>query len=390
MKASSTRALRFTHLSLENWRNFARVDVDLASRVFLAGPNASGKSNLLDVFRFLHDLASIGGGFQSAVRKRRGVTQLRCLSAQRNPEIGIRVSIGTGGGTGVPREAWEYEIRFTQDKQGRPILRKERVAKAGKVLLERPRSQDRADPERLTQTYLEQVNANQRFRALADFFQGIRYLHIVPELVREPGRSTGRRNDPYGGDFLEQIARTPEKMRAERLRRIREALSMAIPQLCELELWLDARGSPHLRGKCEHWRPARAWQTEEEFSNGTLRLLGLLWVALDGAGPLLLEEPELSLHSEVVGYLPQMLARMQSRSGRQIFVSTHAAEILRDPGLGLNELLLLSPEKKGTDVQPASAFREIPDLLKGGVSLADAAIPRTRPDKVEQLALFGE
>jgi hypothetical protein len=165
---------------------------------------------------------------------------------------------------------------------------------------------------------------------------------------------------------------------------------MAIPQLSDLELWRDARGTPHLRGKCEHWQPARGWQTEEEFSDGTLRLLGLLWVTLDGAGPLLLEEPELSLHSDVVGYLPQMLARMQSRTGRQIFVSTHSPEILRDPGVGLNELLLLSPEKMGTVVRPASAFREIPDLLQGGVSLADAAIPRTRPDKVEQLALFGE
>lgn len=34
----------------------------------------------------------------------------------------------------------------------------------------------------------------------------VRYLHIVPQLIREPDRSVGRVNDPYGGDFLEQIA----------------------------------------------------------------------------------------------------------------------------------------------------------------------------------------
>ena len=32
-------------LYLENWRNFTKVDVVLQYRVFIAGPNASGKSN---------------------------------------------------------------------------------------------------------------------------------------------------------------------------------------------------------------------------------------------------------------------------------------------------------------------------------------------------------
>ena len=59
--------LRITRLHLENWRNFARVDMDLDGRVFLVGPNASGKSNLLDSFRFLRDIVTVGGGFERAV-----------------------------------------------------------------------------------------------------------------------------------------------------------------------------------------------------------------------------------------------------------------------------------------------------------------------------------
>ncbi len=386
MKTPITRGLRCVHLYLENWRNFAHVDVELAPRVFLVGPNASGKSNLLDVFRFLHDIVTIGGGFQAAIRLRRGVSSLRCLAARRYPDIVVRVSMGIESGVA----AWEYELRFTQDNLRRPIIKKEKVTSGGEVILDRPEQEDLEDSARLTQTYLEQVNVNRRFRDVVELFGSVRYLHIVPQLVRDPERSAGRRLDPYGGDFLEQVARTPEKTRNARLRRIRAALSVAVPQLQELELWRDDRGVPHLRGKYEHWRPQGAWQTEEAFSDGTLRLLGLLWATLDGTGPLLLEEPELSLHPDVAGYLPLMLARMQSRTGRQIFVSTHSPEILRDAGLGLDELLLLLPEKEGTAVRPASAFREIPELLKGGVSLADAAIPRTRPERVEQLALFGE
>ena len=386
MNGSSHKAFRFTHVHLENWRNFTQVAVDLQRRVFLVGPNASGKSNLLDVFRFLYDIVSVGGGFQEAVRKRGGVSRLRCLAARRYPEIAIQVRIGTD----EMASAWEYEIRFTQDNRQRPILKKERVAKEGTDILTRPDDNDEKDPERLTQTYLEQVNANQEFRDVADFFGSVRYLHIVPQLIREPDRSVGKSKDPFGGDFLEQVARTLEKTQKARLRRILEALRVAVPQLKELELWRDVRGTPHLRGKYEHWRPQGAWQTEEQFSDGTLRLLGLLWATLDGTGPLLLEEPELSLHPEVVRFIPQMFARIQRRFGRQILVSTQSTDLLRDDCIGLDEVLLLRPGKEGTSVRPASAFTEIVSLLEGGVSLAEAVIPHTRPEEVQQLALFGD
>lgn len=384
MKSTNHLGLRITHLSLENWRNFSRANVDLGRRVFLVGPNASGKSNLLDSVRFLRDLVAVGGGFQAAVGNRGGVTRLRCLSARRFPDIALRIRLGTDASPAK----WEYEIRFTQDNRQQPHLRGEEVSHLGKVLLTRPDEDDKKDPERLSQTYLEQVNVNQPFREVAEFLNSVRYLHIVPQLVREPDRSVGRKNDPFGGDFLEQVARTPEKTKKARLKWITEALEVAVPQLKALELRSDVRGTPHLWGKYKHWRPQGAWQSESDFSDGTLRLLGLLWATLDGSGPLLLEEPELSLHSEVVRYLPQTFARIQRRSGRQIFLSTHSTDLLQDSGIGLDEVLVLIPKAEGTAVRVGGDILEIARLLEGGHSLAEALIPYTRPERAFQLALF--
>jgi predicted ATPase len=374
-------ALAFTHLHLENWRNFANVDVDLQRRVFLVGPNASGKSNFLDVFRFLHDIVAVGGGFEEAVRKRRGVSSLRCYAARRYPDLAVRVRIAGDEDS----SSWEYEIRFTQDNNRRPQIKAERVLKGNHAILVRPDAEDERDPERLRQTFLEQVNVNRDFRELADFLRTVRYLHIVPQLVRDPDRSVGRRSDPFGGDFLEQIARSPLKTQGARLR---DALRIAVPQLQELELGRDERGTPHLRGKYQHWRSEGAWQTEEQFSDGTLRLMGLLWAVMGGPGPLLLEEPELSLHPEVIRYIPQMLNRVQRRIGAQIMISTHSSELLNDTGVGLDEVLVLEPGVEGTAVAPASEFDEIVALLRGGATLADAVLPRTRPVDARQLALF--
>jgi predicted ATPase len=375
---------RFTQIRLENWRNFARADVTLQQRVFLVGPNASGKSNFLDAFRFLRDLVAIGGGFQEAIRKRRGVSSIRCYAARRYPEVRISVQVGTAD----KPAAWLYELHFSQDNNQRPEIKKELVKKEGATLLERPQDLDEKDPERLRQTHLEQLYANEQFRDLAEFFRAIRYYHIVPHLVRDPDRSLGKHDDPFGGDFLEQIARTPEKTRNSRLRRIGQALRVAVPQLKELKLEHDPRGVPHLLAKYMHWRAQGAWQNEDQFSDGTLRLMGLLWAVLTGSGALLLEEPELSLHPEVVKHIPQMLARIQRRYRSQVMISTHSADLLDDPGIGVDEVLLLSPEREGTEVKLASTIEEIVNLLKGDMRLSEVVIPRTSPKNAKQLALF--
>lgn len=386
MQKRDTKAGHFTHVYIENWRNFLRVDTNLQRRAFLVGPNASGKSNFLDLFRFLHDLVAVGGGFQAALKKRGGVSSLRSLSARRYPDVVLKVKFVNEN----ERTEWEYELRFVQDNQARPIIKKESIRKQGQELFVRPNDSDTLDAERLTQTYLEQVNVNQEFREVVDFFKSIRYLHLVPQLVRDPDRSVGRKEDPFGGDFLEQVAGTNERIRNARLRRIQYALRVAVPQLRNIELKRDDRGTPHLRGKYENWRPRGAWQTEDQFSDGTLRLMGLLWATLNGNGPLLLEEPELSLHPEVVRFLPQMFARIQRREGRQILISTHSADLLKDNGIGLDEVMLLIPSLEGTTVKSAGQFSEIKKLLEGGLNLAEIVIPKTRPQQAEQLTLFGD
>lgn len=372
----------FTRVHLENWKNFTKLEVPLRRRTFVVGPNASGKSNLLDAMRFLRDVAEPQGGLQRAMALRHGISQIRSLHARRYPAVTIEVAVR------LERE-WTYRLELSQDNNRVPQVLRERVVVAGKTLLDRPNPEDRGDASRLTQTHIEQVNSNKEFRPLAEFFSNVRYLHLVPQLIREPDRSVGKKRDPFGGDFLEQVISVPEKTRQSRFRRIEEALRVAVPQLKKLELTRDPRGVPHLRGLYEHWRPNAGWQSEEQFSDGTLRLLGLLWVLLDGTAPVLLEEPELSLHAAVIRHLPQVLVRLGRKSGRQVILTTHSAELLADPGIAGEEVIQLAPSAEGTVAEVASSKREIAALLAAGMTVAEAVLPRTAPPNASQLALFG-
>ncbi len=374
-------ALHLRHLYLENWRNFTRVEADLRSRVVLVGPVASGKSHLLDALCFLRDLAVPGGGFREAVRKRGGVSHIRCLAARQPSEIALAVRVG------APENGmdFEYELQFTQEAGHRPAICRERVTRAGTDLLLRPDEADQQDPVRLEQTCLEQSAANREFRELADFFASIRYFHLLPQLLREPERSVGKHNDPYGGDLFEQIASVSEAVQRGRLRRILSALRQAAPQLRDLELWRDHRGLPHLRARWGHWRPLGAWQTEDQLSDGTLRLLGMLWVALEGTGPLLIEEPELSLDANMVRSILPMLAGALRRAGRQVVLTTHSKDLVAEDAFDPNEVLLLVPGEEGTAVRCASSYGDITAVLDGTLSEAqeDEAVAEDR-----QLFLF--
>jgi len=377
-----------SRLALKNWRNFRSVDVQFTDRAFLVGPNASGKSNLLDVFRFLRDITKPGGGLQWAITQRGGLSKVRCLAARREPDVEIEVELSDNGSA----PDWKYSIGITQQVRGyrQPKLRHERVWKGKTLVLDRPDHLDKTDELRLTQTHLEQIGFNEGFREIARFFESIKYLHLIPQLLRHPEAFQGSSapEDPFGRNFLEMVAKTADKTRKSRLRKIEAALRQAVPQLKNLTDTTDKAGIPHLEAVYEHWRPNAGRQREDQFSDGTLRLIGLFWALLEGESPLLLEEPELSLNSGIVTKLPALFHRLQRKRRRQIFITTHSGDLLSDKGIGGDEVLLLTPDQEGTKVELASSIKEVRDLLDVGLSLADVALPRTIPVSLNQLDLF--
>jgi predicted ATPase len=386
----------FRKVKTANWMNFPNAEFELTDRVFVVGPNASGKSNLLDLFRFLRDIASPGGGLQGAVRERGGLSKIRCLAARKFPNVEITVDLAES-----PEKAskWRYALSIEQETRGHrnPILVYEKVWKEEKLILDRPDPLDKKDPARLTQTHLEQINANVDFREIGEIFSEIQYLHLVPQLLRYPwmfspsgSQRNGARSDPFGLNFLERVARTPERTRTIRLRRIEKALKYAVPYFKELGESTDESGRPHLEVRYKHWRLRGAKQREDQFSDGTLRLIGLLWSLLEGDSLLLLEEPELSLNHAIVRQIPRMIntANKDRKRRRQIIISTHSESLLSSQEIGLEEILLLTPAKEGTEVVLASSKNEIVKLLEGGMSPGEAVMPYTEPRDISQLSLL--
>ena len=382
-----------TKLKLKNWRNFRNADVNLRERVYVVGPNASGKSNLLDALRFLRDVAKAeGGGLQKAVKDRGGMTKVRCLLARKDPVVSIEVEIADR--VDIP-PLWRYSLGFRGEGKGqnRVVVSHESVEDLhqSKNLLNRPDSQDKQDPDRLTQTHLEQINTNKLFRDIADFFSSVTYLHLVPQLLKHADQLGGYRieHDPFGQAFLERIAKTPEKTRTARLKKIEEVLQVCVPNMRNLRFSRDdSTGTPHLEALYEHWRPDAGWQREDQFSDGTLRLMGIMWSLLEGDSLLLLEKPELSLNADIVRRIHQLVWRMQRQAKyrRQVFITTHSEALLQDKSIDPREVIRLEPTGDGTIVLESSESDK--ELVAAGYSVAEAILPQVKPSQVDQLSLF--
>lgn len=379
--------LKISRLRLQNWKNFPKTEErNLSDISFILGANASGKSNYLDALRFLRDIAQPrGGGLQDAIEKRRGLKSIRCLHARSVTEVTIEVDISNGD-----ELAWTYLVSFGLTGSGlrEPEVKSEQVTRyekgvETKRLLSRPTSEDSTDRERLRETHLEQISANYEFREVTEYFASLSYVHLVPQLLKYGDQIGGTtlEEDPFGQEFMLRISRTAKKRREARLRRIERALQTIVPQIEDLKFVNDdITGLPHLEVRFRHHRPRGALQREDQLSDGTLRLIALLWLLQeDGGGPLLLEEPELSLNEEIVRQIPELIAKVHRQSGsqKQVFVSTHSYALLSNPGIGPNDLILIIPSLEGSSTRKPST--EEAAAMQAGLSPADVVLPAIRP-----------
>ena len=380
-------------IELFNWKNFHRCEVGVQERCFVVGANAAGKSNFIDALRFLRDVAKQGGGLQTAVRVRGGITKIRCLAAREQSNVKLAIELSESDSREL---CWHYELNFKhtgggiRENQVKIVSEKVFSGREQRYVLDRSAETLGEDEETLKYTYLEQPNANKDFRVIQQFLQNVEYLNVVPQMVRESASSSysGDKEGYYGRNFLKRLALLNDNTRRSYFRKINEFLKLAVPQLEELSFVKDEIGVPHLEARYVHWRTRGSKQQEMQFSDGTLRLIGFLFALIDSNGVLLLEEPEINLHPGIVAQFPEFIAKIQrvKKGGRQVFITTHSYDILSNEGIAPEEVLLLTNSPEGTEVEVLSNVEKAKNILAAGFSMADVVMPLTKPWSIESMS----
>ncbi len=124
--------MAITKLTVENFKSFDKLEVELRPFNIVVGSNASGKSNLLDVFRFMRDIEVTS--LENAIGIRGGAKILRNFNLEDNQVLRIsvetddvqrhRVRMRLDGAIGMERHRTTYElvIKFDESDAGFEVV----------------------------------------------------------------------------------------------------------------------------------------------------------------------------------------------------------------------------------------------------------------------------
>ena len=128
--------MAITKLTVENFKSFDKLEVELRPFNIVVGSNASGKSNFLEVFRFLRDIEATS--LESAIGIRGGGETLRNFNLDENQVLRICVEtddVQRDRGThafrrsaiGMERHRTTYElsIKFDESDAGFEVVHRQ-------------------------------------------------------------------------------------------------------------------------------------------------------------------------------------------------------------------------------------------------------------------------
>ena len=369
--------MKLTHLAVTNWRNFAHIEFDMSSRLFVVGPNSSGKTNLLGALRFLGDIGRRGlvaasedlGGpdryFRSGADSAAFVATFN--DTQNSAEFALFLRLMSAGpeSTKSGSDADQtFAFPMTDPLTGEPNDRYLDVHQTITAEGKKPTDEGESFPvedEEAQRTRVRQTLA------------GIRYIHPNPKKMLE----RADRYDPdHGTGFFQHAGRFSDQQLDAVVDRIRPIMASVVPEIPNLSYQRMGLGTEVVFYSDTPVRGASGVYSHEQFSEGTLRLLGLLFDLATlprDTSVVLIEEPETFLQASVVRSLPSLLAEVAMNRDVQMIISTHSPELIDSELVLPSQVLMLRSENGETTGQLLSESND--PRIKAAVS---AGLPKTQ------------
>jgi len=329
-------------IQVSNYRSLRDLELELGPVTVLVGDNGCGKSNLYRAIQLLHAAAAgrlaeafaAEGGMPSvlwagAVKKRSEIREVRMVVGVELDHVGFRLACGLP----IPRaslfkldpEVKEEDVTVRIDGRITSVSLCERRSLVVTVRNDDAQRVTYADPLDLNESILSQLADSRRFPELAlvrqtllswRFYHQFRTDHESP--LRQP--RFGVRSPVLAHDGANVVAAMQTVLETDHGERLERSIATAFPG-CAVEIQTDDRGFLALR-----WRMPSLGRslTAGELSDGTLRFLALATALLSPRPPtlLVLNEPETSLHPDVLPALAELIAHAASRC--QVVLTTHS------------------------------------------------------------------
>jgi predicted ATPase len=330
----------FSHLSISGYRRLKAIEIDLRPLNVLIGANGVGKSSLLDIFDLL--AASAGGNLQTTISDLGGMVSLLTADAGTSA---IALALQMGQTAAAPLD---YQIRLSSETVGYVIAHEILSQQRDPSVLVPFKFIDAAGPRvryhdagrfvepnweyKSQESALSQVPKLYREpesfrRLLADVSEVYHALDVSARApVRTPQTLSPAQTPGTDGADLVSCLFTISQTARDRFEAIEDALRAAFPTFERLDFPPVAAGRVTLAWtEAGFTRPFYA----NELSEGTLRFLWLATLLQSPGLPkiTLIDEPEVSLHPEMLRLLADLMREASERT--QLIVATHSDRFVR-------------------------------------------------------------
>jgi len=280
-------------LKVKNYKSLKDVELELGKFNVLIGPNASGKSNLLDCLAFVSESAQIA--LANSLTRRGGYVRVVFGEEKGNIEISVDFT--------RDNEASQYFISFSESG-----IDNERLLLGSKLEIDRQKV--------AAGTWIAAICSHTS--KATEYLASLRSYNFITSSMRRT--DSAKKNlilDKDGGN-LAQVLLSLHNERPKTFDKIEDMLKQAIPQIDELLTPLTEEGQTYVAMREKGFEaPFNYFQ----LSDGTLKLLAYIAaIASEEANVVCFEEPENFIHPRLF----ELLVEVLKKSDKQIILSTHS------------------------------------------------------------------
>ncbi len=408
----SVKSIRVT-----NFKSFKELEVELGKFNVLIGANASGKSNFVQIFKFMKDIESYG--LDNALSMQGGVEYLRNINLGANENFSLKIisdqKFGSLGGftkkgfTGINtyETTYEFVLKFRKKGLGFEITKDNLTQKCNFVKLEEGKKGKIEEKEKLGQgkiiisrangkvvvniqkpkevslnknmvypTFLEEKPKSNTLLLnrillplllpLKEIFSNIAVYDFDPKLPKKAVPISGKAELEEEGNNLSIILKniTEDK---EKRRKLFNLVKDLLPFISSLGVEKFADKS--LLFKLQEIYFKKQYLPASLISDGTINITALIVALYFEKKPLtVIEEPERNIHPYLISKVVDMMKDASQK--KQIIVTTHNPEIVKYADL--DNILLISRDKEGfSTVSRPGDKKEVKIFLENEIGIEE-------------------
>jgi len=364
-------------LRVRNFLSLKDVTLELGTNNILVGPNMSGKSNLIDCFRFLTTMVT--QGLNKAFLDRGGFHEVAWKGADES-RIYFALTVESPFENSLSKKEYDYEISIIGGQTGKIAVEREKLTIKSdgtiKTLIDltsghgEVKKEDGSvafapggDPTRSALEFDVPGWEGSLLRALVSRW---RFYRLIPTAMKQANAAASQVFlEEYGNNFSSWFM-TLLTQHPEEFRRIRETAADVLPSLKEILTPPTQFATTYVTTQEKDLkRSINVWR----MSDGELcflALLSLIFAPVEFGAPLFcVEEPESHLHPRLIETLMEILPQRQQELGPNVaqnIVTTHSPYLVDKANI---EDLILAEKNKGASLftRPASKGH-LKELLK--------------------------